>query len=129
MREITSTVTINRAAHKVFDFTLNPDNTPKYVASIVKEQANETPAKLGTIYKNQREDGSWSEYVITALEPNALFVLSKKDGNLRVTYAFTPLGHYQCELKYYIGGDIGDLDAAFIEQVLQKLKAAIENEQ
>lgn len=128
MKDITQTITINRPVQRAFAYTLNPDNTPKWIDTTVQERANETPAKLGTVYRNQGQDGNWSEYEITAFQPGVMFVLSKKDGNLTVKYTFKPLGHYQCELEYYIGGDIGDLDETFIQHILQKLKAVIERD-
>jgi len=126
MKEVKLTVTINRPAHEVFDFTLNPENTPKWIDGIVKEQTNESPTKLGTIYKNQSSDGNWNEYEITAYEPGIMFVMSKKDGNYHVKYTLKPLGDNQCELEYYEWVDSGDLDEPFTQDILDKLKDIIE---
>ena len=127
MKEIRLIVTINRAAHEVFDFTLNPENTPKWIEGIVKEQTNESPTKLGTIYKNQDREGNWNEYIIDAYEPDVMFVMSKKDGNYHVKYTLKPLGDSQCELEYYEWVDNGYLDKPFTQDILEKLKDAIKN--
>lgn len=58
MNEVKQTIAIEKPAQKVFAFTINPDNTPKWVDVVVEEQTNETPTKLGTIYKNKDTDGN-----------------------------------------------------------------------
>lgn len=126
MKDVKLTVVINRAAHEVFDFGLNPENTPKWIDGIVKEQTNESPTKLGTTYKNQDSDGNWNEYEITAYEPGIMFVMSKKDSSYHVKYTFKPLGDSQCELEYYEWVDSGDLDEPFTQDILEKLKDVIE---
>lgn len=128
MKDVKLTITINRPTQEVFDFTLNPENTPKWIDGIVKEQSNETPTKLGTIYKNQDKNGSWNEYEITAYEPGVMFVMSKKNDNYHVKYTFKTLGDNQCELEYYEWADEGDLDEPFTQDILQKLKVVIESE-
>jgi uncharacterized protein YndB with AHSA1/START domain len=126
MKDVRLTVTINLPAQKVFDFTLNPANTPKWIDGIIKEQTNETPTKLGTIYKNQSKDGKWNEYEITAYEPGFMFVMSKKNDNYHVKYTLKPLGDNQCELEYYEWADDGDLAEPFTLDILQKLKKIME---
>lgn len=126
MKDVKLTITINRSAHEVFDFALNPENTPKWIDGIVKEQINETPTKLGTIYKNQNRDGKWNEYEITAYKPGTMFVMSRKDGSYHVKYTLTPLDDNRCELEYYEWADSGDLDEPFTQEILQKLKDVIE---
>src|SRR5882672_9615468 len=126
MREMKVTITINRPAHEAFDFTINPENTPKWIDGIVKEQANETPTKLGTIYRNQGHDGRWREFIITDFEPGVLFAMSEKGNNIHVKYTFKPLNYKQCELEYCVWVDSGDLEEPFtqgnLQNILQKLK-------
>lgn len=127
MKDVRLAIVIDRPAHRVFDFALNPENTPKWIDGIVKEQTNESPTKLGTIYKNQDLNGNWNEYEITSYEPGSMFVMSKKDGNYHVKYTLKPLGDNQCELEYYEWVDSGDLDEPFTQEILQKFKDVIEN--
>jgi hypothetical protein len=126
MKEVKLTVIINRAAHEVFDFTLNPENTPKWIDGVVTEQSNESPAKLGTIYKNRDRDGNWNEYKITDYEPGIMFIMSKKDGNYHVKYTLKPLDDNQCELEYYEWVDDGILEGPFTQDIIEKLKDIIE---
>ena len=130
MKDVKQAITINCLAQEVFDFTINPENTPKWVGGVVTEQTNESPTKLGTIYKNQGHDGSWAEFEITAFEAGLMFELTKKDDNHHVKYTFKPFGDNQCELEYYVWVDNGDIDERFsrenIQKILQKLKDVIE---
>ena len=130
MTEIRETITINRPVHEVFEFTLNPENTPKWVDGVAQERANEHPAKLGTIYQSQGQDGSWIELEITGYEPNERFVMSRKDSDLHVQYTFKSTDSDGCELEYYVWADSGKLSGPFTEQtvrrILKKLKEIIE---
>jgi len=131
MKELRATVTINRSAREVFDFTINPKNTPKWVDGVVVERVNETPTKVGTIYKNQDREGNWREFEITAYNPGMMFEMTKKEDNHHVLYTFKSLGDSQCELEYHVWTN-GELRGAFtqktIQKILQKLKSVIENE-
>ena len=131
MKNIKRTITINRPAQEVFDFTLSPRNTPKWVDGIVTEHTNETPTKLGTIYRNQGKNGSWSEFEITDYEPGTMFEMTKKASSIHVKYTFKSLNDKQCELEYYVWTDEGDLGERFsqdnIQNILQKLKGVMES--
>ena len=125
MKEVKLTVVIKRPAHEVFDFTLNPENTPKWIDGIVKEEADPLPARIGTVYRNQNRQGQWTEYEITALEAGSMFVLSRKDGAYHVKYTLTPTkGH--TELEYLEWTDEGELEDPFTQEPLQKLKQVME---
>src|SRR5512133_1856522 len=126
MKDVKLAVTINRPIRQVFDFTINPENTPKWIDGVVKERASETPAKLGTVYKSQGRDGSWRELEITGFERGTTFTMDEKDNGIHVKYTFKPLGDNQCELEYYVWADNGDLREPFtqdnLQGILQKLK-------
>ena len=126
MKDKKLTVIINKPVKDVFDFTLNPANTSKWVPSIVQEVRDETPTKLGTVYKNQNNNGEWSEYEITEFEQNKVFIMSQKNGSYHVKYTFKPLGEGQTELEYYEYVDNGEISEPFTQDVLQKLKDVME---
>lgn len=127
MKALRQSITINKPVQEVFDFCINPKNTPKWIDSIVTEQTNEWPVKLGTIYRNQRKDGNWSEYEVTDIEPNKIFKLSKKDDDFYVKHTFTPAGESATQLEYELP-DNGKIDESFIKSALENLKSVMENE-
>ena len=94
-------IQINKPAQEVFAFTLNSANTPLWVSSIVKEEVNEHPTRLGTIYRNVGQSGKWSEYVVTAFEKNKLFTFTSEDKNYHCRYTLHPIDENITELEYY----------------------------
>jgi len=88
---------------------------------------NEKPTKIGTIYKNQNQNGKWSEYTVTAYEENKLFIFTSGDGNYSVRYTFTPLGGDATEVEYYEWVNQGDLEEPFTIEVLNELKSVLES--
>src|ERR1035437_9196103 len=101
MKDLKLTITINKPAKDAFAFAINPENTPKWVDSIVTEQTNEWPPKVGTIYRNQDTAGEWREIELTAFEPDKLFVMSEQDG-FHIRYTFIPLDVHTTELECYM---------------------------
>ncbi len=119
-------IKINRTASEVFQFTLDPNNTPLWVKSIIKEEVNETPTKVGTIYKNVNKEGVWSEYLVIQYEKDRIFEFVASDKNYHVKYTFTPLTDTTCELEYFEWVENGELEGPFTIQILEKLKSALE---
>lgn len=120
-------IQIDKPVHEVFAFTLNPANTPSWISSIVKEEVNEKPTKIGTIYRNQNKNGKWSEYTVTAYEKNKLFIFTLGDGNYSVKYSFKPISNNATEVEYYEWVDEGELEEPFKIEILEKLKSVIES--
>jgi len=130
MKQVVQTIAIQRSAQEVFNFTIDPANTPKWVDGVVVEHTNEIHTKLGTIYRNQGHDGSWAEFEITDFESGVMFELTKKGDSTHVKYTFRPLGVQKCELEYCVWVSEGELSERFsennIQSILQHLKDVIE---
>ena len=131
MNKIKSSIVINRSAQEVFNFTIDPQNTPKWVESVVVEETNETPPKLGTIYKNRDAQGNWREFEITAFDEGVMFEMTKANDNNHVVYTFVPITDNQCKLEYKVWSE-GELHNTFtpeiLETILRDLKAFIEGQ-
>ena len=126
MKDIKLTTRINKPISDVFAFTIDPKNTPRYVETVVAEEANEWPAKLGTIYRNKRVDSEWAEYEVTEFKENEMFTLRKKNGNLLVRYTFKPVDSNKTELEYYVSTENSELDESFIKSIVEKIKIVLE---
>lgn len=121
------TIRINSPVRDVFEFVTNPANTPKWIDFINKEETNEWPPKLGTIYKNQDRDGVWRDLEMTEFEKNKMFVMTSRASGYHVKYTLTPAGDSATELEYYEWMDGGELDGPFTMEPLKKLKSILEN--
>lgn len=126
MKDCKLVININKSVKEIFNFVLDPKNTPLWIDSIVKEEVNETPPRVGTVYRNVNMHGVWSEYHVTHYEENKVFEFVASDKNYHVRYTFTPLTDSSCKLEYFEWVAIGELEAPFTIQILEKLKEIIE---
>lgn len=120
-------VKINKPSSEVFAFYIDPKNTPLWVDSIVAEQTNEWPIKVGTVYKNQNKTGEWSEYTVTNLKVGQLFELVSRDRNYHVRYTHRDINLGTSELEYYEWVDEGEIKEPFTQDTSKKLKAVVES--
>ena len=126
MKELKLKVIINRSSKEVFDFVLNPNNTPIWIDSIVHEETDKWPVKVGGTYRNQNKEKTWSSYKVIAFQKDKMFEFLKDDNNYHVRYTLTDKSNSSCELEYYEWVKKGDLDDPFTIDILYKLKNILE---
>lgn len=120
------TVRIHAPASYLFEFLLQPKNTPLWIDSIFREETDAWPVQEGTTYRNQNRDGVWNEYIVTSLEKNKSFIMKMKDGNYHVRYTLTPVSDTETELEYFEWVIRGILPYPFSKDILLKLKEVVE---
>lgn len=129
MKDLRLVIKINKSASKVFSYTTDPKNTSSWIDTIVVEEVNEWPIKIGTIYRNQNKLGEWATYKVVSFEQDKEFILSQLTGDYHVRYRFTQLANDQSELEYYEWVDKGELSEPFAFENLLILKKILESEE
>jgi uncharacterized protein YndB with AHSA1/START domain len=121
------TILIHKPIAEVFEFVINPANTPQWIEHISLEETNEFPPNIGTVYRNKDMRGVWTDYTVTAIETNKIFELTEDDNNYHVRYTCKKLRDNLTEMKYNEWVDKGIINNPFDQDVFEKLKLAIEN--
>lgn len=120
------TIQINKLVREVFAFTITPPNSTLWINSIDKEETNEWPIRVGTIYKLQDNKGEYSKVIVTAIKENEIVEWVSKNKNYHCRYTYRSIDKNSTELEYFEWVDNGELDEPFDLKVLEKLKATIE---
>lgn len=126
MKENKLSIVIDAPVEEVFEFTINPANTHKWIQHLEIEVTNEYPPRIGTIYRNRGEGNDWDEYTVTELVPNEVFELNSADKKYFVRYTYKPLSSSTCEMEYFEWMTEGELSNPFNQHILQLLKEKIE---
>lgn len=128
MKDNKLTIVINKPAQVVYDYTLNPKNTPLWIDGIESEETNEWPVKIESIYKNTDGKGSWNRYKVTELVDGKTFTLTSiPDMNLSVKYTFTKITDSSTQFDYHEWVEQAPLEHVFTQDALEKLKYILES--
>ena len=127
MKENKLVIVIDRPIQSVFNYTLNPENTAKWISGIDMEETNEWPAQLGTLYRNKSSDGVWIQYkIIELIAPDTFTLVSNEDANFFVKYSFKKLSVNSTEFEYNEWVNEGNLEDPFDYSGLESLKTILE---
>jgi hypothetical protein len=127
MQENKLIIHIARPVAKVFEFTINPANTPKWIDSIVEETTDGKEIKVGTWYTNKDREGKVNLYEVSKFENDKIFELQSIPPNYTVRYTYTSLSPEETELEYHEWVNSGELSAPFEQSNLDKLKTLLES--
>lgn len=127
MKENKISIEINRPVSEVFEFTINPENTHLWIDSIEKEETNEWPAKVGTVYRSMNKQGEWSEYKLIKFVPDKVFIMKRKNSSYHVKYTYEKISERKTRLIYFEWVETGELEGLFTLEVLEKLKSVMES--
>ena len=128
MKDNRLTIQIKKPIDEVFSFTITPPNSTLWIKSVIKEETNEWPIRIGTVYKLQNKNGEYSEVVVAALKENKFVEWISKDQVYHCRYTFKNIDKNTTELEYYEWVDEGELEEPFTLDVLKKLKSVIERQ-
>ncbi len=120
-------IRVNAPASQLFEFTLNPANTPLWIDGVTHSESDAWPVLEGTTYRHQHSDGTWNEYVVSSLEKNKSFIMKMKDGNYHVRYMFVPISETETEFEYFEWVIREVLPNPNPKEILSKLKSAVES--
>ncbi len=121
------TIEIDKPIAEVFEFTINPDNTPKWIDGIKEEKVNSSPVTVGTEYSNTNNGTDWTIYTCTEFEKDRKFVLQQKDSLYHVEYTYEKISDTQTKLTYHEWMENNAVLAEPFEmKTLEKLKQVIE---
>ncbi len=129
MKENKLTIFINKPVQKVFEYSLESNNVPKWITSIKQEISLERPVKKGTRLKNIGfNSDTWNEYEVIDFEENKTFTLRRLNGDYFVKYTCTEKEN-GTDFEYFEWAEKGELDDLMEMSALELLKTNIEMEE
>ncbi|MFH0955581.1 MAG: hypothetical protein V1777_05740 [Candidatus Micrarchaeota archaeon] len=130
MKKNVLTVEIKRPVEAVFQFCINPANTPKWISSILEEKTDKPHVGLGTIYSQKVVDSAGkikkTSLVITGFFLNKQLDFHLANSQYTCSYRFdrTPAG---TRLTYSEENGIdNEIEAPLKQENLRVLKRLIE---
>ncbi len=126
MKENKLFIIIDKPIEDVFEFTINPKNTPLWIVHLKEEIADACPPKVGTLYKNRGDSTKWDIYEVTEFKKNSTFTMKASDNNYYVRYTYKSINETRTEMEYFEWVEKGELENPFAQTTLEKLKEVME---
>ena len=89
-------IIIDASCRDVFEFTLEPKNTPQWIDDVEEETISTQQIALGTIYSN-----SFGNMEVTDYERDKFFELTNKKTGVICSHSYRPINDTQTELTYF----------------------------
>ena len=123
-------IEINAPVETVFAFCINPQNTPKWVKSIMEEKTSTPKVEVGTVFEQKVLDSGFglknAALVVTGFIPNRQLDFHKVNASYVCTYFFEKTGA-GTRLTYRAEAGFGkEPDLPLGQDALNKLKSLIE---
>jgi len=125
MKENKLTIQVHKPVHELFLFTITPPNSTRWIPAIVKEETNEWPVRIGTIYTLATSDGSSSHVTVLDIKEDTLVEWISEDKNYHCRYSFSPIVKDSSKLEYFEWVNSGELIEPFVLETLEKLKSVL----
>jgi len=126
MKDNKLVIQINKSVEEIFTFVTTPPNSTRWIDSIAREETNEWPVRVGTIYKLWDENGKSSDMTVTAIKNNELVEWISEDKNYHCRYIFKTINEKLSEFEYFEWVDKGLIENPFTQNTLEKLKTVME---
>lgn len=128
MKQNRLVIQIKKPIPELFKFAITPPNSTLWIPGVVKEETNDFPVRIGTIYKLTNENGNVSEMAVVNIKENKIVEWISSDKNYHCRYTFISLDKNTSELQYFEWVNIGEIQEPFTQKVLDKLKSVVENQ-
>lgn len=130
MKKNTLIIEIKCPIGEVFQFTLNPTNTPKWIKSVIEEKTSDKLVKVGTIYSQKTLSSanqiSETAFVITGFIENKQLDFHLVNGKYTCSYIYENI-HEGTRLTYSEEAGVdGNLEDPLNISALETLKQLLE---
>ncbi len=132
MKKNVMVIEINRPIDVVFQFAVNPENTPKWIKSVTEERTSDPSIGLGTLYfqKTLSSDSQVGEttFVVTGFILNRKLDFHLANAKYTCSYTFEPT-EMGTRMSYSeeAGVDV-ELEDPLDYSALKRFKELLENE-
>jgi hypothetical protein len=126
MKKNTISIDIKKPVSVVFRFTVNPNNTPKWIPSIAEERTREPNVNVGTTYYQKLAEGGKSELVVTEFVENKKLGFRLLGSNYTCSYLYEKTAS-GTSMTYSEENGGSEIESPMMMENLLTLKRLIEN--